>query len=195
MMNTFYAENRDEWRNWLLQNYKDTREIWLIYYKVHMDVPCITYGESVEEAICFGWVDGLIHGIDDEKYKRRFTPRKNGSIWSKINKERAQKMISLGKMTPAGLETIEIAKQNGQWDKAYRMKEKIELPDDLKEALTKNPVAWKNFQKYSNSNRFIIITRIEKANTIEKRKAKISRAVELAEKNMKPYDKNLKPLI
>lgn len=192
-MEYFYAENREAWRNWLIDNHQTVGEIWLVYYKVHTDVPCILYGESVEEAICFGWIDGLIHGIDDDKYKRRFTPRKDGSIWSKINKERAQKMISKGKMTTPGLQAIEIAKKNGQWDKAYRMKEKMELPDDLKKALMKNPVAWKNFQKYSNSNRFIFVRRIEKVKDPEKRKDKILKAVELAEKNMKPYDENLKP--
>lgn len=195
MMNTFYAENRNEWRSWLLENHKKAPEIWLIYYKVHTDVPCISYGESVEEAICFGWIDGLIHGIDDEKYKRRFTPQKDGSVWSKINRERAKKMITQGKMTPPGLESIEIAKQNGQWDKAYRLKDDIDIPDDLKTALKRNAVAWKKFQNYSNTNRFIVVTRIEKSATIEKRKAKIMRAVELAENNLKPYDKNRKPLI
>jgi len=194
-MNTYYAENREEWRNWLIDNHQTSGGIWLIYYKVHTGVPCISYGESVEEAICFGWIDGLIHGIDDEKYKRRFTPRKDGSIWSKINRDRAQKMISEDIMTQNGLESIKIAKHNGQWDNAYRLKDEIDIPDDLKKALMKNPAAWNNFQNYSNSNRFIIITRIEKTNTIEMRNAKISKAVELLEKNLKPYDKNRKPLI
>lgn len=135
----------------------------------------------------------MIKRIDDEKYRRRFSTRKDGSIWSKINKERAQRMISKGKMTHLGLHSIEMAKENGQWDNAYRMKEKMELPDDLKEALMKNPVAWKNFQKYSNSNRFIFVRRIEKVKKPEKRKEKILKAVELAEKMMKPNDENLKP--
>ena len=100
---TLYVATREEWRAWLEANHDTKPEIWLIYYKAGSGKPRIPYRDAVEEALCFGWIDGIVRGIDEKKYVQRFTPRKKGSNWSDLNISIAENMIALGKMTPAGL--------------------------------------------------------------------------------------------
>jgi uncharacterized protein YdeI (YjbR/CyaY-like superfamily) len=103
---TFYAADRSKWRAWLAANGSAERELWLIFCKKHAGTPCVSYDEAVEEALCFGWIDGLIKRLDDDRYTRRFTPRKSCSNWSESNKVRVRKLIAEGRMTPAGLATV-----------------------------------------------------------------------------------------
>ncbi|OGK25341.1 hypothetical protein A3C25_06180 [Candidatus Roizmanbacteria bacterium RIFCSPHIGHO2_02_FULL_38_11] len=100
---TLYIKNREEWRRWLEKNHKKEPEIWLVYYKKHTKKSSIPYNDAVEEALCFGWIDSTVKGIDGEKYAQRFSPRKPKSNWSEPNKERIERLIKEGKMTPAGL--------------------------------------------------------------------------------------------
>lgn len=97
-----YVTDRDAWRAWLEKNYDTEKEIWLIYYKKHTGKPRIPYDDAVEEALCFGWIDSTVKRVDDEKFAQKFTPRKNKSNWSDLNKKRAKKMIREGRMTKAG---------------------------------------------------------------------------------------------
>lgn len=181
-----------EFRSWLTENHDTAEELWVGYYKKDAEQTGIGYGESVEEAICFGWIDGLINGIDDETYKRRFTPRKPGSKWSKINKECVGAMIDAGKMTLAGMELVEAAKESGEWEKAYRVGEDHEIPLELKNALQQNETAWKNFQNFSNTNQHAYITLVTEAKTTETKETRIEKIVELAEKDLPPYDEERK---
>ncbi len=103
---TLYVTTRDEWRSWLEENHKSEKEIWLIYYKKHTGKPRIPYDDAVEEALCFGWIDSIIKRIDEEKYTQKFSPRKQNSAWSDLNKKRVKKLIEEGKMTKAGYETV-----------------------------------------------------------------------------------------
>ena len=103
---TFYAPDRAAWRAWLAASGTAEREIWLIFYKKHTGTPCISYDDAVEEALCFGWIDGLMKRMDDDRYAQRFSPRKLGSSWSESNKVRVRKLIAEGRMTPAGQATI-----------------------------------------------------------------------------------------
>lgn len=103
---TIYVTTADEFRKWLIENHKTQKEIWLIRYKKATKKPSIDYIEAVEEAICFGWIDGLEKGIDTERYALRFSPRRPKSNWTETNKERARKKIAEGKMTEAGLSTL-----------------------------------------------------------------------------------------
>ncbi|MDX1747469.1 MAG: hypothetical protein R3324_16160, partial [Halobacteriales archaeon] len=141
-MNPMFFETRGAFRDWLEAHHDTSDELWVGYYKVGASRSGIGYDESVEEAICFGWIDGLIKGIDDETYKRRFTPRKPDSKWSKLNTERVESMVEAGKMTPAGMELVEAAKASGAWEAAYRLADDHELPDDLEGALRENGTAW-----------------------------------------------------
>jgi len=99
---TLETASREEWRQWLAENHYDKREIWLVFYKKESGKPSLGYGEAVEEAVCFGWIDNMVRALGEEKYARRFSPRRPGSEWSTYNKNRALKMLRAGKMTPAG---------------------------------------------------------------------------------------------
>ena len=103
---TLYVTNRDDFRKWLEENHKSKKEIWLIQYKKATKKPSINYAEAVEEALCFGWIDGLQKGMDTERYVLRFSPRRPKSNWTETNKDRAKRMIAEGKMTEAGFVTL-----------------------------------------------------------------------------------------
>ncbi len=119
-MNTFYPHNLAEWHAWLVENHQSCAEVWLIYYKVGSGKPGLSYEESVEEALCFGWVDSLIKARDAESHLRKFTPRKPGSRWSEVNVRRAQKMVEEGRMTPVGQALFAEAAHNPAPSRASR---------------------------------------------------------------------------
>ncbi len=177
--------NRNEWRNWLSQNHNKKDYIWLTLKKRNSRNKGINLEEAVEEAICFGWIDGKLRKLDDTKFLLRFSPRKANSVWSKINKERAEKLVEAGKMSPEGLATIKQAKISGAWDCAYASKTTDPVPADLAEALMKNEPAWSNFQKLANSYRNMYIGWIVGAKTKENRTRRIERVTELAGLNKK----------
>ncbi|KAA9331754.1 YdeI/OmpD-associated family protein [Adhaeribacter soli] len=193
-MEKIFAKNRQEWRNWLEQNHETAKEIRLVYYKLSTKKPTITYEESVEEALCFGWIDGIRHGINEESYMTRFTPRKPKSMWSVVNQERIEKLIAAGKMTEAGLKLVEIAKQNGQWEAAYHLKAKQEIPKDLDDALEANEAALIFFRSLSNTNQFIYIRQLEKIKNPALRAERLQRIIALCERELKPFADGKKAL-
>ncbi len=138
----------------------------------------------MEEALCFGWVDSRPNKLDDERYMQLFSPRKPKSPWSKLNKQRVEKLIEQGLMTPAGLEKIEAAKQNGMWG-IYDDIEALTVPQDLKEALAADETAKTNFEAFSDSSKKNILWWIESAKRPETRAKRIEETVELAAKNIK----------
>lgn len=185
-MNTVFCRNRDEWREWLLKNHDKEFEVWLIYMKKHTKKQTVSYNDAVEEAICFGWIDSLVKRIDNASYMQKFTPRKPKSVWSLVNKKRVEKMILENKMTTAGIELVEIAKKNGQWDKAYSSKTKFKMQDQLLDALKANPTAHKNFKNFPPSSRNNYIGYIISAKREDTIKRRIDYVVERSEKNLKP---------
>ncbi|WP_129113589.1 YdeI/OmpD-associated family protein [Halegenticoccus tardaugens] len=191
-MDPIFFETREAFRDWLEEHHDTRDELWVGYYKADAEQSGIGYDKSVEEAICFGWIDGLINGIDDETYKRRFTPRKPDSKWSKKNKERVKAMMDAGKMTPAGMELVEAAKESGEWEEAYRLADDHEIPDELESALRKNDTAWEHFQAFSNTDQHAFIALVEAAKTAETKQKRIERTVELAEQDLRAYDENNK---
>lgn len=147
-----YVSDRNKWRLWLEKNHDKKREIWLIYYKKHTSKARIPYDDAVEEALCFGWIDSTVKGIDKDKYAQRYSPRNPKSGWSEPNIQRVRKLISLGKMTPAGLAVIRYDN-----DSAYK------IPADIEKDLKADEKAWKNFQKFPKSYQKIRILWIEAA--------------------------------
>lgn len=184
-MELVYAQNREEWRTWLEAHYLSKKEIGLVYYKKGTKVPSIGYEESVEEALCFGWVDGIRKGMDETRYFLRFTPRKPKSMWSLVNKERVEALIEAGLMTEEGMRTVREAKESGQWDAAYTLKGENEIPEDFKTALEQNPTAYEFFKQLSNSNKFIYIHRVSKLKTAAKREERIRLHIEALLKGIK----------
>lgn len=185
-MNTLFCKNRSEWRDWLQKNYNKESEVWLIYMKKHTKKQTVSYNDAVEEAICFGWIDSLIKRIDDDSYMQKYTPRKPKSVWSLVNKKRVEKMIRENKMTPAGIKLIEIAKENGQWAKAYSSKTKFKMPDKLLNALKENPEALKNFNNFPPSAKNNYIGYIISAKREDTIKRRIDTVVERSRKKLKP---------
>ena len=125
-MNLFEAENQEDWHAWLVENHLRVREVWLVYRKQEHGKPRLQYEESVEEALCFGWVDSLIKSIDDEKYARKFTPRRPGSHWSELNVARVQRMIDQGRMTENGLRLFGDSKSQAK-ETGLSRKEQMEI--------------------------------------------------------------------
>ena len=177
----FTPNNRNEWREWLKVNHKTCNEIWLVYYKKHTERPTVSYNDSVEEAICYGWIDGIKIRIDDEAYCHRFTPRRANSNWSETNIKRATLMIEKGLMSPSGLKIFEEAMKN-PGRKILKHKEfDPEMPGDFKLVLEQNK-AYVNFTKFSESYRNMCIGWINAAKRENTRKQRIT---EVADKSSK----------
>jgi uncharacterized protein YdeI (YjbR/CyaY-like superfamily) len=189
-MDPVFFDSRNEFRTWLEEHHDTAEELWVGYYKIDAERSGIGYGGSVEEALCFGWIDGLVKGIDGETYTRRFTPRSPDSKWSKANKERVEAMIEAGKMTPAGMELVEAAKESGEWAAAYRLADDHEIPAGLEAALRENDTAWKNFQNFSNTDQHAFIAAVEEAKTDETKRKRIERTVKLAAQDLRAYDED-----
>ena len=148
-----YFEGGEQWRRWLEKNRDKENCVWLTFHKKASGKKGIALQESVEEAICFGWIDGKLRKVDEDSFIVRFTPRKAKSVWSKINRERAEKLVASGRMTGTGLAKINEAKESGFWDNAYTNRTRDEIPPDLEEALMAEEKAWENFQGFANTYR------------------------------------------
>lgn len=180
------AKDRKEWREWLQNNHSTSQGIWLIYYKKGSGKPSVSYDEAVKEALSFGWIDSKVNALDEERYMQVFTPRKPGSIWSKLNKQRVQKIIEQGIITPAGLEKIEAAKKDGSWNFLDEIEDLI-IPEDLNEALESNKAAKANFEIFGDSIKKQILYWIKSAKRETTRKNRIEKVVELAAENKNPF--------
>jgi len=181
---SYHPKTRAEWRKWLAANYAISNGIHLVLVKKGASLAGIAYSDAVEEALCFGWIDGRATTLDTQRYKLYLTPRKPGSVWSKLNKQRIQKLIKEGSMTPAGLDKIEAAKKDGSW-KALDAIDKLGMPADLLEKLSANTEAKRNFDGFSASSKKIILFWIANAKRDETRRKRIEETVRLAAQNIK----------
>lgn len=180
----FYPKNRREWRRWLEKNHATTDGIWLVFYKKHTGQPTLTYDESVEEALCFGWIDSKPAKLDDERHLLWFTKRKPKSVWSKLNKSRLERLLEAGLVAPAGLESIRLAKENGSWTSIDEA-EAATVPDDLWRAFDANPVARGHFERFPNGVQRQILAWISLAKRPETRAKRIEETVRLAADNIR----------
>lgn len=149
-----YAKDRKAWRAWLKKNHKAASEIWLVYYKKSSGKNRIPYNDSVEEALCYGWIDSTMKNVDDISFAQRFTPRRKNSPLSELNKERIRRLIKSRKMTKAGLESIKHHIDRNVSDKQLK---KFVMPRDILKELKSNPNLWKNFQKFPEHYKHIRI--------------------------------------
>jgi uncharacterized protein YdeI (YjbR/CyaY-like superfamily) len=181
---TLYVTSREEWRTWLTEHHESEREVWLVYYKKQTGRPRIPYDDAVEEALCFGWIDSLVKRIDDAKFAQKFTPRKDCTKWSALNKRRVRKLIREGRMTEAGLAKIDVAVL-GDEPHAKRGQGKLALPRFVRQALMANQRAWEHFQKLAPSYRRQYIGWIMDAKKQETRTRRLREAVALLAQNKK----------
>ena len=183
---TFHAAGRSEWRDWLNANHSAQGEVWLIFYKKEKGRQQISYNASVEEALCFGWIDSIIQNIDDDKYVRKFTPRKKGSRWSTLNKKRVAEMIKAGKMTEAGRAVLDFADNDDEYERtAERAKKNIVPPPFLERRIKQNRKGWEYFESLAPSYRRNYIGWITAAKTEETREKRITEALTLLARNEK----------
>ena len=178
----FHPLTRQEWRSWLEANHKKSPGMWLVSYKKHTGKPALTYDEIVEEALCFGWIDSVANRVDDERTMLLITPRKPRSGWSRPNKERIERLTAQGRLAPAGIAAIEIAKANGSWE-ALDASEAMVMPDDLAAALTKDEQAKGYFDKFPPSTKKAIYQQVLAAKRPETREKRIAEVVRLAHDN------------
>ena len=181
-----YVTTRGEWRDWLERNHKKENEVWLVYYKKHTGKPRIPYDDAVEEALCFGWIDSIVKRVDEETYIQKYTPRKDRSIWSELNKRRALKMIRQKRMTRAGLAKIDEAKKSGEWTKERTGEEAATLPPKLEKALAANEKARDNFNNFTPNQRRQYVGWILSAKREDTRDKRIAVVVERSARNEKP---------
>ncbi len=182
---TFYPTNQEEWRQWLMENHQSKQSIWLVYYRKKSEKPSISWSDAVDEALCFGWIDSTKKTIDAECFIQFFSKRKPKSGWSKINKEKVDKLIEAKQMTAAGLDCIEKAKQNGSWTALDEI-ETLKIPDDLEKALERHSGAKEFFLSLSKSVRKTMLHWVTFAKQAETRERRINELVEFAAKGEKP---------
>jgi len=180
-----YFTSRPEWRRWLEKNHSNFDGIWFIYYKEPTGKSSVSYEDSVDEALCYGWIDSIIKKIDKDKYARKFTIRRENSKWSESNKRRVKKLIDSGLMTDAGMLKINAAKSNGKWDEVIKIPAFKELHPEFKIALSKNETAKNNYFNLAQSYRRQYIGWISSAKKTETRSKRITEALELLKNNQK----------
>ena len=174
--------SKQEFADWLAQHHDQSDGIWLKLAKKGADVPSVTYDEAVEAALCYGWIDSQKKGFDESFWLQRFTPRKAKSIWSRVNREKAEELIASGQMKPSGLKAVEAAKQDGRWDAAYASQKNIEVPADFQSALEKNRKAKTFFESLTNSKRYPFLFRVTTAKKTETREKRIRQFIEMLER-------------
>lgn len=167
---------------WFTKNYAVLPGIWLKIAKLESGIKTVTYKEALEIALCYGWIDGVRRKLDAQYFVQKFTPRRKGSIWSLINRNKAEELIGAGKMQAPGLAAIEEAKKNGRWDNAYASFKNIEVPPALKQALKASPKAARFFKALDAQNRYAILFRIHNAKKAETKSKKIAAFVLMMEK-------------
>jgi uncharacterized protein YdeI (YjbR/CyaY-like superfamily) len=184
---TLYVTRRDEWRAWLEQHHTTESEIWLVFYRKDAGQPSLPYEDSIQEALCFGWIDSTAKKIDDDRHALRYTPRKDIANWSHANKKRLHYLLRKGKMTPSGLAKVDamVLREMETFDPQSEEPEPP-LPDDFEQALRANPPAWENFENLAPSYRRQFIGWISQAKREETKSKRLHKAVELllANKNL-----------
>lgn len=181
------CHNLKEWHDWLAAHYDIETGVWLQIKKARSNELGVGMEEAVTEALCFGWIDSKIHSLDAEKYILHMTHRKPGSMWSMINRKRAEALIAEGRMTEAGMVTIREAQANGRWEAAYTSKEKPVVPNDLATALVADQVANNNFENWSNSQKRQSVAWVEQSKQPKTRANRIDKVVSYAHENQKLF--------
>jgi uncharacterized protein YdeI (YjbR/CyaY-like superfamily) len=174
--------SRAEWRAWLEANHDRSGSLWLVTYKKASGRPTLSNDDIVEEALCFGWIDSLPRKLDSERTMLLLSPRKPGSLWSALNKRRAERIIAAGLMRPAGLALIEAAQADGSWT-ALDAVEALAIPDDLAAALDARPPARTHFEAFPRSAKRGILEWILQAKRPETRARRVEETARLAERN------------
>jgi len=172
-METVFAKDRNEWRRWLAKNHARSQEIWLVFYRKAVGKPCISYEHAVEEALCFGWIDGMKKKLDEECYAFRFTPRKPKSQWSQSNLQRVERLIASGKMLPPGLEAYQ-----GEHREVPAIPPA--MPKTLEQKFREQRAAWANYEKFPPGYRRMTARWIASAKKEETQLKRLQKLIEFS---------------
>jgi uncharacterized protein YdeI (YjbR/CyaY-like superfamily) len=174
-----------KWNAWLSKNHAKSDGIWVKFFKKDSGIKSINHDVALDEALCFGWIDGQTDKYDDKSWLQKFTPRRSKSMWSKRNVERAEQLISLKRMQSSGIMEINKAKEDGRWGSAYDSPSKMTIPDDFLKKLSENKRASKFFETLNRINKYSIAWRLQTATKPEIRRKRMSQILEMLSKNEK----------
>lgn len=183
---TLFFKTQKDWELWLEAHHAQEKSIKMLMYKKHTKIPCISYEEALEIALCFGWIDGKLNRIDDTKHTILFSPRRKRSIWSKKNKTAILKLIEEGRVRPQGLAKVEEAKANGRWDDA--LIDEDSLPKVLADALEENPDAKTFYESLPMSAKKHYNWWIIEAKRDETKKKRVTKSIEKLSKQLRLWD-------
>jgi uncharacterized protein YdeI (YjbR/CyaY-like superfamily) len=188
------VEDAAAWGTWLERSHATSDGVWLALAKRGGDPPTrLRYQEALEEALCYGWIDGQVRRRDADTYRQRFTPRRKRSAWSKRNVELAERLIGEGRMRPTGKAAIDQARSDGRWQAAYAGSATIEVPDDLAEALAGDPKAAAMFELLTSQNRYAILYRLATAKRSDTRSSRLTKFVEMLARGETIYPQQRRP--
>lgn len=177
----------EAWEQWLEANHADAAGVWVVIAKKGSGIESVRYPEVLDVALCFGWIDGRREALDESRFLQRFTPRRPRSRWSRINREKVERLTEEGRMRPAGLQAIALAQADGRWEAAYESARRIAIPDDLQRELDARPKAKEFFARLNAQNRYAILYRLADAKRPETRARRLAKFVAMLEAGEKIY--------
>ena len=176
-----------EWEAWLDVEHASSDGVWLKFAKKGSGVESVVYAEALEVALCYGWIDSQVKSLDERFYLQKFTPRRARSKWSRVNRDKIEELTKQGRMKPAGLAQVELAKADGRWEAAYASPANVEVPDDLQAALDGNTKAAEFWAGLNKSNRFAILYQLQDAKRPETRARRLEKFMGMLERGEKLY--------
>ena len=179
-----YFKNAKEWREWLHENHNKSAGIYLIFYRVGSEFESMRWEEAVQVAICYGWIDSTVKKMDEERRRQIFSPRKDKSVWSKLNKTYIERLLKENLIHESGLAKIEIAKNNGSWSSLDAVEDLI-MPEDLKAAFEIDSIAFENYKNFSPSYKKSYLYWLNQAKREETRNNRIAEIIKLCNQNKK----------
>ena len=178
---------QQDWEAWLEEHHTDTKGMWLKIAKKDTGIPSVSYAQALESALCYVWIDGQKASVDATYWLQKFTPRGPKSMWSQVNCDKVTALMTSGRMQPAGIRQVELAKADGRWELAYASQSKITIPEDFQRELDNNPKAQEFFTTLNSVNRYAILFRIQTAKKPETRAARIQKFIDMLAKNERIY--------
>lgn len=174
-----------EWRAWLHVNYTDQTGVWIKIAKRDSGIQSVTHAEALDDALCYGWIDGMRKGLDAQYFLQKFTPRRKRSLWSKVNIGKIETLTASGRMHEAGVAEVALAKADGRWDAAYESQATATMPDDLKAAFEQNPAAKTFYKTLTKAEKYSVLWRLMTAKTEKTRTARLNAMIASLNANIK----------
>lgn len=175
----------EDWRAWLAENHARPEGIWLRLYKKASGVKSINYDQALDEALCFGWIDGQKKSFDEKSWIQKFTPRRAKSLWSKRNRDHIARLVKAKRMQPAGLKEVKNAKADGRWDQAYDSAKTMKIPEDFLKELKKDKSAYEFFLTLNKANVYAIAWRLQTAKKPETRERRMAAILDMLKNGKK----------